>query len=299
MLKKIILCIALSVSVVLIGNNTYAEPKKVISPIEISGKILDKAGKPFAEQVELEIFVSIHSLDYSKPDYQMESIENKIYTIPAQGGTFSWKGEGSSVRVEAIKEGYHSTSVDNFEEGADRTIKQNDTLIYLIPAGTPSKLEFTRGAEINEKDNKPYGWSFTKRWYFPLEEEESVSMVQSFTEEGKVIYTMKEPGGFVLFPGFPQFENKLDRHEANFKLMTEAPEEGYVQSITPAFDNRDKVRTGNGVYYYFRTPDGKYGKICFEGDFSYYLQPDGSRNLEAGEIIKKYPVNPIEANRHK
>lgn len=296
MSKKLISYVILFMLMTLSINSAYAEPIKIINPIEVSGKILDKDGNPFTEQVEVDIDLISGTVDFASG---AQTDESKIYKIPTQAGTFSWKGEGTELDVEVVKEGYHSTSVMIFTEGLNQPIKQDGILIYLIPKGTPSKLEFTRGAEINEKDNKPCGWSFTKRWYFPVGEEESVGMVQSFTEDGKVVYTMKAPGGFVLFPGFPQFESKLDRHEADFKLMPEAPKEGYIQSITPAFDNRDKVRTGHGVYYYFRTPNGKYGKIRFSGDFDYYLQPDGSRNLEAGEIVKKYPVNPIEANRHK
>jgi hypothetical protein len=295
MLKKLVLCVTLSVSIVLISNCAgTAAIRKFIYPIEVSGKILDKDGRPFTEQVELKISVSIDSMDYSKPPERAQSYENNTYTIPVQGGTFTWKGEGTSLSIEAIKEGYNSTLVDAFEwgAGADRAIKYNDILIYLIPKGISSSLQFTRGAEVNEEGDKPYGWSFTKRWYFPVEKEESIGMIQSFTEGGEVVYTMKEPGGFVLFPGFTQFESKSDRHEADFKLMPEAPEEGYVQSITPAFDNRDKVKTHRGIYYYFKTPDGKYGKICFEGRFDYYLQPDGSRNLEIEKIWYKPPLNP-------
>jgi hypothetical protein len=79
--------------------------------------------------------------------------------------------------------------------------------------------------------------------------------------------------------------------------MTEAPEMGYEQKIiiTPAL--RDIARN-QGLYYYFRTPDGKYGKMKIHGfgkgmvNFSYYLNPTGSRSLELKESISKYPQNP-------
>ncbi|MFA5499965.1 MAG: hypothetical protein WC404_02680 [Candidatus Omnitrophota bacterium] len=302
MSRKSALCAIIFVSMALIYNNAYAEPKKLIYPIDISGKILDKDGRPFTEQVELKISVSIDSLDYSKPDYQMQSSETEAYTIPAQGGTFSWNGEGSSLSVEAVKEGYHSTKVDTFEwgEGADRAIKYNDTLIYLIPKGTSSKLEFTRGAEIPSKKNdksggKQCGWSFSKRWYYPVDGDISVDITRGVNENKYCAYTMKEPGGFIYFEGYPTFESNQEGvyPYAAFDLMPEAPETGYISTFVPA-EHEPSFR-GSSYFCYFKTPDGKYGKICFEGSFSYYLQPDGSRNLEAGEVVDKGPRNPIEA----
>jgi hypothetical protein len=286
----------------LVFNISFAVPIKFTYPIDISGKILNEDGSLFTDNVEIELCVSTEYLDFSKSESQMQTSEDKVYKISTQGGTFSWEGEGSHLSVEAVKEGYHSTLVYAFEEGADQSIRQDDILIYLVPKGVPSKLEYTEGAQIPGKDNKKSsgkqcGWSFSKRWYYPVDEEETVWLTESVDEKGNYVYTMKQPGGFVLFSGFPQFESKMDEHDAGFDLMTEALEEGYVQSVTPAFD-REKEKTHGDVYYYFKTPDGKYGKICFSG-FDYYLNPDGSRNLEAGEVVKKYPVNPIEANRHK
>ncbi|MFA5499967.1 MAG: hypothetical protein WC404_02690 [Candidatus Omnitrophota bacterium] len=303
MSKKILLhATSFACGLLLVCNISFSSPMKFTYPIEISGKILDKDGKPFTDNVEIELSVSTEYLDFSKSESQMQSTEDKDYKINVQGGVFSWKGEGSHLSIEAVKEGYHSTLVDAFEEGADHSIKQNDILIYLVPSGVSSKLELTRGAEIPSKDNnksggKECGWSFSKRWYYPIDEEETAWLTESVDEEGNYVYTMKGPGGFVLFSGFPQFERKMDEHDADFELMTEAPEEGYVQSVTPAFD-REKEKTHGDVYYYFKTPDGKYGKICFSG-FDYYINPDGSRNLEAGEVEEWDPINPIEADRHK
>jgi hypothetical protein len=74
--------------------------------------------------------------------------------------------------------------------------------------------------------------------------------------------------------------------------MTEAPEDGYVQTICPA-EKEDKEK--GDIYYYFKNTDGKYGKICFRGYIDYFINPDGSRNLEVGEVVDKGPRNPIEA----
>lgn len=261
-------------------------------PAEISGKILDKDGKPFIGNVTVVITANILT---DVTDYTGDRYKHNEYKQIVTGGTFSWKGQAENINLTAEKDGYYSSSVWVEYPWRENEIKVNDILIYMIPKGTPSTLEFTRGAEINEKDNKPYGWSFKKRWYFPANEEETVWLRQSFDEEGYPIYTMKEPGGFVLFLGYPSFESKPDEHGVAFEFMTEAPEEGYVQSISPSIDNRDRVKSKRDVYYYFRTPDGKYGKICFHGSFDYYLQPDGSRNLEAGEVVDKGPRNPIES----
>jgi hypothetical protein len=56
--------------------------------------------------------------------------------------------------------------------------------------------------------------------------------------------------------------------------MPEAPETGYVPSFTPC---EHKPILGVTVFFVLQDHDGKYGKICFEGEISYYLNPDGSR----------------------
>jgi hypothetical protein len=73
--------------------------------------------------------------------------------------------------------------------------------------------------------------------------------------------------------------------------MPEAPESGYSSTISWD-DYREQQNYGN-VYCYFKTPDGKYGKMRINEDsFDYYLQPNGSRDLEAGEVEKLGPVYP-------
>jgi len=268
-------------------------------PSEISGKILDQNGNLFTGEVT--VLISAKTILLDKNIGTNESSKWTEYKQDVTGGIFSWKGNAISISIQAKKDGYHSSMVNVLPPPgyAGREIKRNDILIYMIPKGNPSTLEYTKGAEINNKDNKPYGWSFKKRWHFPVDEEESVWMTLSFNEKEEAVYTMKEPGGFVLFPGYPRFESKPDELGASLDWMTQAPESGYVQTIIPEED-KIKNKTLFSPCYYFRTPEGKYGKIIFpRGTFTYYLQPDGSRNLEAGEIIKKYPVNPIEANRHK
>jgi hypothetical protein len=317
---------------VLICNDGCCRPIKIIHGVDISGKILDKNGNPFMDPVEVVIKASTDYMDYSKTASQMQSTETKEYKILAQGGTFSWKGEGSSIYIKAEKDGYHSTSVDIFkptppkelsdeelieqamvitpetemtiekyeEMIRNQTIKRNDILIYLIPAGNPSKLQYTGSAEIpskkrEESGGKQCGWSFSKRWYYPVDGDELLDIIRGANEKKKLTYTMKEPGGFIYFEGYPIFESssKGDYPYADFSLMPEAPESGYVPTFTPA-EHKPTFR-GNSYFCYFKTPDGKYGKICFRGDFDYYINPDGSRNLEAGEIVDKGPRNPIEA----
>ncbi len=332
--KKTVTC--LIILLMIVCNSGYCRPIKIVHGVDISGRILDENGNPFTDSVEVVINVSTTYLDYSKSESQMQSIENKEYKILAQGEAFSWKGEGKHLQIEAVKEGYHSTSVDIFgplppkelsdeellaqaqiitpeteipiekyeEMIRNQTIKRNDILIYLIPVGNPSKLQYTGSAKIpskkrKESSGKQCGWSFAKRWYFPVDEDIPVDIVLGTNDNNKRTYTMKDPGGFIYFEGYPTFESNSESTYpyANFDLMTEAPETGYASTFTPA-EHRPSFR-GSSYFCYFKTPDGKYGKICFEGDFSYYINPDGSRNLEAGEVVKKYPVNPIEANRHK
>ncbi len=292
LILTILLCCAF------IEFNVFAEEYSY--PAEISGKILDKDEKPFLENVTVVITANILT---DSTDYTGDSYKHIEYKQNVTGGIFSWKGQAYNITIQAEKDGYHSDLFYIFLPPGIRgnEIKSNDILIYMVPKGTPSKLEYTEGAEIPSKKKsggKQCGWSFNKRWYFPVDEEETVWMTRSRNEDGKVVYTMKEPGGFVYFPGYPHFESKPNEHWANFDLMPEAPESGYVQSISPSdYKDQQQRQTYSGIYYYFKTPDGKYGKIVFDdgGYFDYYLQPDGSRNLEAGEVIRKGPRNPIEA----
>jgi len=325
--KKTVTC--LIILLMIVCNSGYCRPIKIVHGVDISGRILDENGNPFTDSVEVVINVSTTYLDYSKSESQMQSIENKEYKILAQGEAFSWKGEGKHLQIEAVKEGYHSTSVDIFgplppkelsdeellaqaqiitpeteipiekyeEMIRNQTIKRNDILIYLIPVGNPSKLQYTGSAKIpskkrKESSGKQCGWSFAKRWYFPVDEDIPVDIVLGTNDNNKRTYTMKEPGGFVYCPGLPQRESSPDELYNDFNWMPEAPEEGYVQTICPA-EKTDKEQ--GDIYYYFKTPDGKYGKIAFRGYIDYYLNPDGSRDLEAGEVVRKGPRNPIEA----
>ena len=325
--KKTVTCLIMLLMIVC--NSGYCRPIKFIHGVDISGKILDENGNLFTDSVEVVINASTTYLDYSKSESQMQSIENKEYKILAQGGAFSWKGEGSSLNIEAVKEGYHSTRVDIFKptppkELSDeellaqaqvitsetempiekyeemirsQIIKRNDILIYLIPAGISSKLQYTGGAEIPSKKNKKSngddcGWSFLKRWYYPVDGDVPVDIIRGVNENKKLIYTMNEPGGFIYFNGYPIFENNLedDYPYADFDLMPEAPETGYVSTFIPA-EHKPTFR-GGSYFCYFKTPDGKYGKICFRGKFDYYINPDGSRNLEAGEVEEWDPIYP-------
>jgi hypothetical protein len=268
-------------------------------PAEVSGKILDKDGKLFTGEVTVVITANILT---DVTDYTGDSYKHSEHKQVVTGGSFSWNGRAENINIWAEKEGYHSSIVNVLPPPgyAGREIKQNDILIYMIPKGAPSTLQYTEGAYIpGKKDKESFGrqcgWSFTKRWYYPVDGDVSVDITRGANENKKRVYTMKEPGGFVLFLGYPSLESKLDEHGVAFEFMTEAPETGYVQSVCPSVDNVDIVKSKRDIYYYFKTPDGKYGKICFHGDFDYYINPDGSRNLEAGEVVDKGPRNPIEA----
>jgi len=325
--KRIVAFLIILLSIVC--NNGYCRPIKIIHGVDISGRILDENGNPVMDSVEVVINASTKYLDYSKQESQMQSFELKEYKILAQGGIFFWKGEGKHLQIEAVKKGYHSTSVDIFgptppkelsdeelvakalvitpeteipietyeEMIRNESIKRNDILVYLIPVGIPSKLQYTGGAEIpskkrKESGGKQCGWSFSKRWYYPVDGNEPVDIIRGANENKKLTYTMKEPGGFIYFNGYPIFENSTedDYPYADFDLMTEAPETGYVSTFIPA-EHKPTFR-GGSYFCYFKTPDGKYGKICFSGKFDYYINPNGSRNLEAGEVEEWDPIYP-------
>ncbi len=264
-------------------------------PAEVSGKILDKKGNPFAEPVLVDITAKIFQGADKDGNGQYRDVEFKQNAT----GVFSWKGQAWKIKILAEKDGYYN---DGFYilhppgsmEGKE--IKQNDILIHMIPKGTPSKLEYVGGADIPDKADpksggKDCGWSFQKLWYFPVDKEQTIGMTLSFNENGDAVYTMKEPGGFIWYPGYPQFESKPGELSASFEWMTEAPETGYVPTFTP-IDHQYRRNVGQDIYCYFRTTEGKYGKMVFHGLFSYYLQPDGSRNLEAGEVVETGPIRP-------
>lgn len=276
-------------------------------PVDISGKVIDKDGNTFYGEVTLEIKADIYFTDMTTMYGVGERQE--CHELKTSNGLFSWKGKASNILVSVQKDGYHGDAVrltrnskivkeeDGFPVEIMTEISANDIILNLIQKGVPAKLEYTKDAYIpyidDEKSSgKQCGWSFSKRWYYPVDGDVPVDIVLSVNENNKRTYTMKEPGGFVYCPGLPAFESRPNELYNCFDWMTEASEDGYVQTICPA----DKAGMEKGdIYYYFKTPDGKYGKIAFRGYIDYYLNPDGSRNLEAGEIIRKGPRNPIEA----
>ncbi len=333
MTKRAILFIVLLAVFMRPCDSINAVSVKFSYPIDVSGKILNKDGSPFAGLVEVKICVTNNYLDFGNSNSDMTHSECKTYMVTAQGGVFSWKGEGSSVTIEAVKEGYHSTRVDVYDTGPMsegekqvieearekgeglsaelfekvarfKSIKNSEILIYLIQKGTPSTLQLTEHAYIpgkkdEESGGKRCGWSFSRKWYYPIDGDVPVDIIRGPNEKNKRTYTIEEPGGFIYFEGYPVFETEKKGvyPYASFSLMTEAPESGYVPFFTPV-EHKPTFR-GNSYFCYFKTPDGKYGKICFEGEFSYYINPEGSRNLEAGEVEEWDPINPIEADRHK
>lgn len=268
-------------------------------PVNISGKILDKDGNLFKEKVTLEILAT--TAFYNPEEEGAISDVYKTYEQKASGGYFNWSGQALNVSMRAKCEGYHSTSVLMVNNKGKALINREGVLIYLIPEGNKSSLQYTEGGYIpgkkdKESSGKQCGWSFSKRWYYPVDGDVPVDIIRGANENKKRTYTMKEPGGFIYFEGYPKFENSTERNYAGFDLMPEAPETGYVSTFVPAEHMRDDR---DRYFCYFKTPDGKYGKIAFRGYIDYYLQPDGSRNLEAGEVEEWDPINPIEADRHK
>ncbi|MDD5009648.1 MAG: hypothetical protein PHC68_14765 [Syntrophorhabdaceae bacterium] len=266
--------------------------------IEIGGSILDRDGNLFTDEVVIE--VELETVTY--PDVVISNLlkeitsETKILEKRIYGGTFTWKLPAATFCkiIKVSKEGYYDDYRYNFSPNKDDKIIVKDLILHLIKKGTPTKLEYTNGAEIPEitdkkSSGKQCGWSFSKRWYFPVDGDVPVDIVLSVNENNKRTYTMKEPGGFIYCPGLPTYGSRPDELYNRFEWMTEAPEDGYVQTICPA-EKTDKEQ--EDIYYYFKTPDGKYGKIAFRGYIDYYINPDGSRNLEVEKFWYRSPLNP-------
>lgn len=269
--------------------------------IELSGKILDQDGNLIIDEVLLEI--SYHDdttstgIEGNGPPFKFEQ-GISTYSKIVSGGVFKWElpKEAIYIAAKASRKGYHDSYVNNLASTYNKKVV-DVLLFYLVKEGTPVKLEYVKsgyipGKEDKKSEGKDCGWSFIKRWYYPIGEEETIWMTKTLDKEGKFVYTMKEPGGFVYFPGFSQRESKIDSMKADLTRMTQAPENGYVQSVRPA----DHLATGNNgeVFYYFRTPDNKYGKISISVRFSYYVNPSGSRDLEFGGISDENRRRSIE-----
>lgn len=261
------------------------------SKVDIRGKILNEDGSIFSQSVEVMVDTAIFGND-EKGQY----IRHPKYYHDTNTGAFDIKTTSSgNISITANKEGYRSTEVcvlDNDE----CEYYAKDILIYMIPKGAPSILKYTEDAYIpdideEESNGKPCGWSFQKRWYYPVDEED-VDITLGVNEKGQYYYRMKSPGGFVPYPGFKEFESKDDIVDCKIEFLHEAPEEGYVQDFI--LDDYPPTMQGWN-FCYFRTPDGKYGKAIFWGAyFSYYINPNGSRNLELGERIDMTPARPWE-----
>jgi hypothetical protein len=276
-------------------QNQLWDPKNYSSEIEVSGRLLNMDGSPYPGEAKVGIRAeTLENWDMDQGGPPVAQNKEVIFETKSQNGVFSWKGYASRVMMGAEVDGFHSTTDEAFSAEPPKVAKHDDLVIYLIPKGIPSKLEYTEGAKVikNKKDDKSYGWSFDKRWYYPVDNE-SVDMTVSFDDKGKPIYTMKEPGGFVYFSGRPEpFTICSRKYWAGFDFMTEAPESGYIPVF--ALEDYRMPQTEEAVYCYFRTPAGKYGKIKFKYNtcFDYYINPDGSRNLEAGEVEEWDPINP-------
>ncbi|MFA6356415.1 MAG: hypothetical protein WCY23_04830 [Candidatus Omnitrophota bacterium] len=280
--------------VILLYTCNVCQAYQYLNEIEIAGKIVDQDGNLITSEVTLT--VELESVTY--PDivkrkfYDEITSETKTLEKKVFGGTFSWKlPDATNCTIKASKEGYHGDVIELQDE--DDKIIAKDLILHLVKKGTPSKLELTGGAEIPGIDNKKSsgkqcGWSFSKRWYYPVDGDVPVDIVLSVNENNKRTYTMKEPGGFIYCPGLPTYGSRPDELYNRFEWMPESPEEGYVQTICPA-EKTDKEQ--EDIYYYFKTPDGKYGKIAFRGYIDYYINPDGSRNLEVEKFWYRPPLN--------
>lgn len=266
---------------------------QMLCEVEVAGKILDRDGNLITDEVTL----SAELRSWTYPDVvksnfikeivtDTQTLEKKVY-----GGTFSWKlPDANTCEITASREGYNGDRISINDK--DDKIIAKDLVFHLVKKGVPSKLEYTNDAQIPSTDNKKSsgkqcGWSFSKRWYYPVDGDVPVDIVLNINENNQRTYTMKEPGGFVYCLGLLAFESRPNELHNRFEWMPEAPEEGYIQTICPA-DKVDKEQ--DDIYYYFKTPDGKYGKIVFTGYFDYYINPDGSRNLEVEKYLYRPPL---------
>jgi hypothetical protein len=267
---------------ILYASSCYAIETGCYAIYDISGKVLKENGEQFNESVTICF----------KSRYPEEgnggNCKEYIDYINTSDGMFKWKGKAdAAVAITAEKENYISSRVLLYRH-LEYDNNAKDITIYMIPKGTPVPLQVTVNAFIPdfndpEAKGKECGWSFSKRQFFSVDKED-IDMSLSVNEKGQYYYRMKPPGGFV-YSGFRFFESDQRRVDGKFEYLVNAPETGYVSD----FIQDDHPITNEGwSYCFFKTPKGRYGKIRFKArEFDYYLQPDGSRNLEAGELIDK------------
>jgi len=290
--------ITLVLFIVLIGS-CYSQSIYEL-PVNITGKVMNADGLIVKAPVTV-VFRTQHGVLDKWEQMPWLIPESKEERVEITDGVFKWSGvTESAVTVWAEKDGYYTTEVMISGHFNDKhQIEVNDLLIYLIPKGTTSSLMHTKDAYIPDIDEeksggKQCGWSFKMMWYYPVDEKD-VDIILGVNEKDQYFYRMKSPGGFRPFGGFKEYESANEPVTCKIEYLTEAPEGGYVQD----YIIDDQVGNIRGEYYcYFKTPDGKYGKMRFTGGmFDYYIQPDGSRNLEAGKLIDMYPINPYRLDK--
>ncbi|MFA5164879.1 MAG: hypothetical protein WC481_04885 [Candidatus Omnitrophota bacterium] len=279
---------------VLFGNYTYAF--QFLNEIEISGKIVDQNGSLITSEVTL--IAELENVTY--PDvvrskfYDEITSDKKTNEKVFYNGTYDWKlPDATFCTIRASKEGYHGDVVELSEYEKGGKIIAKDLMIRLVKKGVPSRLQHvdTFVPYHMFSEDKKYGWSFNKLWYFPVDEDDTVWLTRTYNDKDEIVYTMKEPGGFVYYKGYPKHKIESNYYYAKYEWMTEAPESGYVSTIK--WDDYYRKQDNGDVYCYFITPNGKYGKMRLQRNgFDYYIQPDGLRNLEAGEVEELGPVYP-------
>jgi hypothetical protein len=269
------------------GNMPEFQPKA----ITVSGSIFDSQGNLFKESVTILIRAKVlQAISYDSTGQEVAEEDISEYKINTNSGTFNYSVPSAhEVEVFAQKEGYHDDGISLSNVTFPIESKEFSGIqFYMIPKGKPVDLEYTHDAFIDLEGGKEMGWSFKRRWCFPADNYD-VQILLERVNDYKVRVSMKEGGGFIKFDGYKRYKDR-DKMVAAFDWMTKAPEMGYEQSF--------EIWDQQSGYYYFRTPDGKYGKLVVHSwrpkdlNFSYYLNPTGSRSLELKDKIEESPQNP-------
>lgn len=93
-------------------------------------------------------------------------------------------------------------------------------------------------------------------------------------------------GGILLF--------EPHRLDYGLRILKEAPADGYAQEIILKPEDMVKIGRQRGLFFFFKTADGKYGKGSLKGTFGMksgkaefyvrmYLQTDGTRNVQSAD----------------
>ncbi|MCK5655835.1 MAG: hypothetical protein KAI03_06065 [Candidatus Aureabacteria bacterium] len=250
-------------------------------PVALEGVIQDVEGNP-VDNVTLHIWTEYPTKPFT------EEVEERYYRRVVNGLFYIQLPASYNMRIAAEKEGYRGSSGYHFKA---EELSAKDVVIRLLPYVRESRLKKGSGRVEITKTGESFMYSFKRgrkvslKWkpdpydiyvYLDVAGEPA-----SFGDIGT--YSVALVGVEVEF-----FEGTLlpplkYAGQSYLGGLLQAPEDGYVSRI-----EIDNPRDLEKKCFYFKTREGKYGKLrieyvdasdCLLVTFKYYFQSDGTRDL--------------------